>query len=81
MRAGTHLAPSVGEAGLAEELDEAQARQRCGQRWLDDHRAAGRHGRDHLVHNQVERVVERWSGPSRGKVHTRARVTRVPDLR
>ena len=44
------------------DLDERARRQRCGQGRLDEHRAAGRDGRDHLVDDEVERVVERADG-------------------
>ncbi len=52
------LAPIRRQAGLAQDLDEAQARQRRVARRLDDHRAACGDGRPHLMHDQVQRMVE-----------------------
>ena len=52
------LAPALRQPGLVQEPDEAEAGEWRVRRRLDDHRAAGGNRRGHLMHDQVERVVE-----------------------
>ena len=52
------LAPLVGQAGFAENLDESQAGERRRFGRFDHDRATGGDGRADLVHDQVERVIE-----------------------
>ena len=54
-----HLRPVGRQAGLVEDLDHRLAAQRRRQRGLDDHRRTDRDRRCDLVHDQVERVIER----------------------
>jgi len=53
-----YLAPAGGQAGLMDELDEAQARERRRQRWLHNYGAPRGDRWDYLVDDQVERMVK-----------------------
>ncbi len=53
------LTPRIGESRLTQDADKAEARQRRNGRRLDDHRAACRNRRCNLVHDQIQRMIER----------------------
>jgi hypothetical protein len=53
------LTPIGRQSGLMERAYEIDAGERRGGRRLDDHRAADGHRRGDLMHDQVERMVER----------------------
>ena len=56
------LTPRGRQPGLMDQLDEPQAGQRCARRRLDNDRAPGGDCRNHLVHDQVQRMVECGNG-------------------
>ena len=61
-RSGDHVEHTVGQAGFLGQPGQGQRGERGQFGGLDDHRAAGGQGGDHLPHRHLQRVVPRGDG-------------------